>query len=89
MSSPTSAAQSAISTAALKADVDAFFDREVASHFLQIPADGPLPERVHGALTTGEFSWGTFVRALAAYADTRKTRMVGGRDVSRSSAASA
>ena len=68
-------------TAALKADVDAFFDREVASHFLQIPADGPLPERVHGALTTGEFSWGTFVRALAAYADTRSTRMVGGRDV--------
>ena len=48
---------------------------------LQIPADGPLPERVHGALTTGEFSWGTFVRALAAYADTRDTRIVGGRDV--------
>ena len=56
-----------------KADVDAFFDREVASHFLQIPVDGPLPDRVHGALTTGEFSWGTFVRALAAYADTRGT----------------
>ena len=53
----------------------------MASHFLQIPASGPLPERVHGALTTGEFSWGTFVRALAAYADTRGTRMVGGRDV--------
>ena len=70
-----------IATAALKQDVDAFFDREVASHFLQIPVEGPLPERVHGALTTGEFSWGTFVRALAAYADTRQTRMVGGRDV--------
>jgi hypothetical protein len=70
-----------IQTGALKADVDGFFDREVASHFLQIPVSGPLPERVHGALTTGEFSWGTFVRALAAYADTRKTRMVGGRDV--------
>lgn len=78
----TAAAQeTVIQTAALKADVDAFFDREVASHFLQIPADGPLPERVHGALTTGEFSWGTFVRALAAYADTRKTHLVGGRDV--------
>ena len=52
-----------IMTAALKADVDAFFDREVASHVLQIPADGALPDRVHGALTTGEFSWGTFARA--------------------------
>lgn len=70
-----------IQTSALKAEVDGFFDREVASHFLQIPVSGPLPERVHGALTTGEFSWGTFVRALAAYADTRQTRMVGGRDV--------
>ncbi len=68
-------------TAVLKADIDGFFDREVASHFLQIPVDGPLPERVHGALTTGEFSWGTFVRALAAYADTRHTRAVGDRDV--------
>ena len=48
---------------------------------LQIPADGPLPDRVHGALTTGEFSWGTFARALAAYADTRDTRIVAGRDV--------
>ena len=75
------AAAQDIPTSALKTDVDGFFDREVASHFLQIPETGPLPDRVHGALTTGEFSWGTFVRALAAYADTRGTRMVGGRDV--------
>jgi hypothetical protein len=70
-----------IHTSALKADVDGFFDREVAAHFLQIPVSGPLPERVHGALTTGDFSWGTFVRALAAYSDTRGSRMLGGRDV--------
>lgn len=70
-----------VTTASLKADVDAFFDREVPAHFLAIPADGPLPDRVHGALTTGEFSWGTFVRALAAFAETRHTRTVGGRDV--------
>ena len=70
-----------VTAATLKAEVDAFFDREVASHWLEIPADGPLPDRVHGALTTGEFSWGTFVRALAAYAETRHTRIVGGRDV--------
>jgi hypothetical protein len=77
----TTAAAQSIQTKALQADVDGFFDREVASHFLQIPVSGPLPERVHGALTAGEFTWGTFVRALAAYADTRGTHMVGGRDV--------
>jgi hypothetical protein len=70
-----------VTTAALKAEVDAFFDREIRAHLMQIPDAGPLPDRVHGALTTGEFSWGTFVRALAAYADTRHTRLVDGRDV--------
>lgn len=71
----------AVTTSAFKAEVDAFFDREVPLHLAQIPVTGPLPDRVHGALTTGEFSWGTFVRALAAYAETRKTRAVAGRDV--------
>jgi len=74
-------APATVTTASLKADVDAFFDREVPAHLLAIPAEGPLPDRVHGALTTGEFSWGTFVRALSAYAETRHTRNVGGRDV--------
>ena len=68
-------------TSVLRAEVDAFFDREVAAHFTQIPSEGPLPERVHGAITTGEFSWGTYVRSLAAYAETRGTRMVAGRDI--------
>lgn len=70
-----------VRTATFKAEVDAFFDREVPSHLAQIRPDAPLPERVHGALTTGEYSWGTFVRALAAYAETRRDRMVDGRDV--------
>lgn len=70
-----------VSAAELVAEVDRFFDREVPAHFGAVPDIGPLPERVHGALTTGEFSWGTFVRALAAYADTRGVAQVGGRDV--------
>ncbi|MEO5761498.1 MAG: hypothetical protein ABIR28_04215 [Vicinamibacteria bacterium] len=70
-----------IKTSALKADVDAFFDREVAVHFAAVPDEGPLPDKVLGAITTGDFSWGTYVRSLAAYAETRNTRKVGGRDV--------
>jgi hypothetical protein len=81
MGRAAAAPEPSVTAAALKADVDAFFDREVAAHLMQVPAEGPLPDRVQGALTTGEFSWGTFVRALAAYADTRHTRLVGGRDV--------
>ncbi len=70
-----------VPTASLRAEVDAFFDREMVAHLQQIPFEGPLPDRVHGALTTGEFTWGTFVRALAAFADLRETRVVAGRDV--------
>ncbi len=77
----TAAQSGRVQTSALKAEVDAFFDREVAAHFMQIPAEGPLPDRVHGAITTGEFSWGTYVRSLAAYAETRGTRTVAGRDI--------
>lgn len=80
-SPPVHAKDEFIRTSAFKADVEAFFDREVPSHLAQIPTQGPLPDRVHGALTTGEFSWGTYVRALAAYAETRGTRTVNGRDV--------
>jgi hypothetical protein len=78
---PLAAAADSIPTADFKREVDAFFDREVPSHLAQIPLDGELPDRVHGALTTGEFSWGTFVRALAAYSETRQARTVAGRDV--------
>ena len=70
-----------VTTRSLKADVDGFFDREIPAHLSQIPAEGPLPDRVYSAITTGEFSWGTFVRAVAAYSETRHTRMIGGRDV--------
>lgn len=70
-----------IPTTTLRTEVDAFFDREVAAHFTEIPESGPLPDRVHGALTTGDFSWGTFVRALAAYGETRRTREVSGRNI--------
>lgn len=75
------AQEAAIPVSSLKAEVDRFFDREVAAHLEQIPERGPLPDQVFGAITTGEFSWGTYVRSLAAYAETRGTRTVAGRDV--------
>ncbi|MGE0454506.1 MAG: hypothetical protein AB7O37_20340 [Vicinamibacteria bacterium] len=78
---PAGGGGGSVRVAALKGEIDAFFDREIGSHLAQVPPEGPLPDRVHGALTTGQFSWATFVRALAAYAETRQTRMVAGRDV--------
>src|SRR4029450_6784571 len=57
-----------ISVADLDRDGRAFLDREIAAHLADIHSLSPPPQRVVGALTTGEYRWGTFMRALAAYA---------------------
>jgi hypothetical protein len=72
-----------VSTAALKAEVREFMAREIAAHLADIKTLDPPPERVVGALTVGEFSWGSFARALAAQADIGGTRTIAGRDTAR------
>jgi hypothetical protein len=70
-----------ISTANLDQEIREFLDRQVAAHVQDIKSLDPPPDRVVGALTTGEFSWGTFMRVLAAYSDLAKTRTVAGHNV--------
>lgn len=79
----TATAAGAEPVAALRDDVRAFLAREIASHVAAIPTLDPPPDRVHGALTTGEFSWGTFQRAVAVWAETSGERTLAGRDLAR------
>jgi hypothetical protein len=67
----------------LDREVRSFLDREVAAHLAAVTSLDPPVERVHGALTTGEYTWGTFMRALAAYAQLSGTANLGGRDLGR------
>jgi hypothetical protein len=46
-----------------------------------IPSLNPPPERVLGARTGGDFTWGTFTRAVASYAALSGQQTIGGRDV--------
>ena len=78
-----SARASTVSTAALRDEVNDFLGRELAVHLGAITTLDPPPDRVLGVPTTGEFSWGTFMRSLAAYADTTGKRELGGRDIAR------
>jgi hypothetical protein len=71
---------------ALQADVRAFLRREITSHVAAIPTLTPPPDRVHGALTTGEFSWGTFQRTVAAWAAASGEKTLAGRDLARTAA---
>ena len=65
----------------LRAEINNFLGKELAAHLGDIKTLEPPPDRVVGALTTGEFSWGTFMRALAAYADTTGQTELAGRDL--------
>jgi len=72
-----------VSTAALKSEVREFTAREIAAHFGNIKTLNPPPDRVFNALTVGEFSWGSFARALAAQADIGGSQTIAGKDTAR------
>jgi hypothetical protein len=70
-----------VATAVLDKQIRDFLDREVTAHVADIKTLDPPPDRVVGALTTGEFSWGSFMRALSAYADAARSQSVAGHAV--------
>jgi hypothetical protein len=67
----------------LRSEINDFLGKELAAHLSDIKALEPPPDRVVGALTTGEFSWGTFMRALAAYAETTGQTELAGRELAK------
>ena len=71
----------AVDARALTTEIDQFLAREAAVHFAAIPTLDPPPDRVLGARTVGEFSWGTFMRALAVVAQHGNTPTLANRDV--------
>ncbi|MEP6847620.1 MAG: hypothetical protein ABI999_02100, partial [Acidobacteriota bacterium] len=72
-----------VSTAKLNAEITEFTGREIAAHFADIKTLNPPPDRVLGALTVGEFSWGSFARTLAADAEYSGNRTIAGKDAAR------
>lgn len=72
-----------IDTPALDQEVRTFLANQLAAHLRPIGSLDPPPQRVNGALTTGEFSWGTFMRSLAAYAQLSGATTLADRDLAR------
>jgi hypothetical protein len=70
-----------VSTATLRDEVNEFLNKELAAHLGAIKTLDPVPDRVLGVPSTGEFSWGTFMRSLAAYSDTTGKRELAGKDL--------
>ena len=72
-----------ISTTALKSEVRDFLEKEVAVHFGDIKSLNPPPDKVNGSITTGEYTWGSFMRVLAAQSDIGGNRTIAGKDTAR------
>src|SRR5260370_27506288 len=70
-----------IRTSELDQQIRAFLQAEVTAHVADIKTLDPPPDRVVGALTTGEFSWRTFMRTLGAYSELARTAPIAGHDV--------
>lgn len=72
-----------VKTADLSHEVTEFLEKELAAHLADIKSLVPPPEKVVGAGATGEYTWGTFMRALAAFAEMSGQRTLAGRDIAR------
>ena len=72
-----------VSTASFRDEVNTFLGKELAAHLGAIKSLDPPPDRILGVPTTGEYSWGTFMRSLAAYADATGSRELAGRDIAK------
>jgi hypothetical protein len=73
----------AVGAAALGQEVREFLGAELAAHLADIRSLDPQPDRVLGAGSSGEYTWGTWARALAAYAEMSGERTLAGRDIAR------
>ena len=70
-----------VQTAELDREISDLLHREITAHVAEIKSLDPPPDRVVGALTTGEFSWGTFMRTLGEYSAFAGTNTIAGHDV--------
>lgn len=78
-----SVTRAVVSAPALGSEVRDFLAREIAAHFANIKTLEPPPDRVFSALTVGEYSWGSFARALAAQADVGRSQTIAEKDTAR------
>ena len=79
--SNSAASPAAIERETLCAEIYQFLREQIAAHVQAIPSLDPAPGRVLGAGATGEYTWGTFMRALGAYAEMSRQPSLGGRNL--------
>ena len=67
----------------MRDEVTDFLTAEISAHLSDIKSYDPAPDKVFSAGTTGEYTWGTFMNAVGAYAALSGRRTLAGRDLAR------
>lgn len=75
------AAPQTVDSARFVAEVTRFLETEMAAHVAAVQTLEPPQPIVLGVPTKGDFTWGSFMRALADVATLTRKRTIGGRDV--------
>ena len=70
-----------VTTERLVTEITGFLDAEVAAHLSAVPTLNPPPALVLGVPTKGDFTWGSFMRAITDVAALTGKRAIAGRDV--------
>jgi len=78
-----SSAPITIETSSFDDEVNDFFTREMTAHLNEIKSYDPAPDKIFGAGTTGEYTWGSFMNSVGAYAALTEKSKLGGHDLAR------
>ena len=81
--SRSSRVSTTIRTKDLDAEVTDFLSKEMAAHLADIKSYNPSPDKVLGAGSSGEYTWGTFMSAVGSYAELSGKRTLADRELAR------
>ncbi|HEV7744701.1 MAG TPA: hypothetical protein VGO56_06875 [Pyrinomonadaceae bacterium] len=72
-----------IETSSFDKEVTDFFTLEMTAHLNEIQSYNPAPDKVFGAGATGEYTWGSFMNSVGAFAALTGRNKLGNRDLAR------
>ena len=74
---------SIIETSSFDKEVRDFLTQEMTAHLNEIKSYDPAPDKIFGAGTTGEYTWGTFMNSVGAYAALTEKSKLSDHDLAR------
>jgi hypothetical protein len=76
-----SSESSSVETSSFDKEVTDFFVQEMTAHLNEIKSYDPAPDKVFGAGTTGEYTWGSFMNSVGALAALTERSKLGSHDL--------